>query len=214
MTALARWPNVPRTAVAAAGRCGLPDTWPESRGTGVMPARSQARSRTTIVADRFGLLSPTALAPFLTPSPVVADLRHRRIVWPVHTKEIWDDVDVPERRRHAGRHCPRAHRRFRVCRRSRGPAPYRFLAFGEEFPGLLPVDRGGAPIAGELYDVPLNKLQQLLRAEPPQLELSIVTLSDGQLSLGMVVRAGQEINSAITDITEAGSWRRHLSTRA
>ena len=81
MTALARWPNVPRSAVvAAAGRCGLPDTWPESRGTGVMPARS-ARSRATIVADRLGLLSPTALAPFLTPSPVrVADLRHGRIV--------------------------------------------------------------------------------------------------------------------------------------
>lgn len=74
------------------------------------------------------------------------------------------------------------------------------------------MDRGGAPIAGELYDVPLNKLQQLLRAEPPQLELSIVTLSDGQPSLGMVVRAGQEINPAITDITEVGSWRRHLST--
>jgi hypothetical protein len=50
------------------------------------------------------------------------------------------------------------------------------------------VDRGGAPIAGELYDVPVNKLQQPLRAEPPQLELSIVTLSDGQPSLGMVVR--------------------------
>ncbi|MGH3262354.1 MAG: allophanate hydrolase-related protein [Trebonia sp.] len=91
---------------------------------------------------------------------------------------------------------------------------YRFLAFGWEFPGLLPVDRGGAPITGELYDVPLGKLQRLLRAEPPQLELSIVTLSDGQPSLGMVVRAGQEINSTITDITEIGSWRRHLSTRA
>ena len=88
---------------------------------------------------------------------------------------------------------------------------YRFLAFGEEFPGLLPVDRDGAAIVGELYDVPLDKLQRLLRAEPPQLELSVVTLSDGQLSFGMVVRAGQAIDSATIDITEVASWRRHLS---
>jgi hypothetical protein len=70
------------------------------------------------------------------------------------------------------------------------------------------VARGGAAIAGELYGVPLNKLQQLLRAEPPQLELSIVTLSDRQPSLGMVVRAGREINSAIAKaVSHVGAAR-------
>ncbi len=41
-------------------------------------------------------------------------------------------------------------------------ARYRFLAFGREFPGLLPDDEAGASIVGELYDVPMEKLAQLL----------------------------------------------------
>lgn len=94
---------------------------------------------------------------------------------------------------------------------------YRFLAFGDlgrDFPGLLPVERGGAAIAGELYDVPMDKLRRLLRAEPPELELSIVTLADGRLSFGMVVRAGGQADAATADITDAASWRRHLSETA
>lgn len=89
---------------------------------------------------------------------------------------------------------------------------YRFLAFGEEFPGLLPVDQGGGSVTGELYDVPLDQLRQLLRNEPPQLEFSIVALSGGQLSFGMVVRAGDMGESATSDITEIGSWRLYRST--
>lgn len=86
---------------------------------------------------------------------------------------------------------------------------YRFLAFGEEFPGLLPVDQGGAAILGELYDVPMDKLRQLLRAEPAELELSIVTLEGGELSFGMVVRADLDTEEATSDITAVGSWRKH-----
>lgn len=88
---------------------------------------------------------------------------------------------------------------------------YRFLAFGEEFPGLLPVAQDGGSIVGELYDVPMDKLQQLLRAEPPELELSIVTLAGGTLSFGMVVRSDLDANSSTTDITEVASWRAHRS---
>lgn len=93
-------------------------------------------------------------------------------------------------------------------------ARYRFLAFGKDFPGLLPVDEDGAEISGELYDVPMDKLQHLLLAEPLELELSVVTLSDGRLSFGMVVRAGQEDDPATTDITGIASWRRYLSDDA
>ena len=91
-------------------------------------------------------------------------------------------------------------------------ARYRFLAFGREFPGLLPDDEAGASIVGELYDVPMEKLAQLLVSEPPQLELSIVTLDDGELVFGMVVRADQKTSEGTVDITGLASWRRYLET--
>jgi hypothetical protein len=81
-------------------------------------------------------------------------------------------------------------------------------AAGAERP--VPDDVAGAPIEGELYDVPMDKLANLLATEPPVLELSIVTLQDGELSFGMVVRAGAEVAAGATDITEIGSWRHYL----
>jgi gamma-glutamylcyclotransferase (GGCT)/AIG2-like uncharacterized protein YtfP len=89
-------------------------------------------------------------------------------------------------------------------------ARYRFFAFGRKFPGLVPDDVSGASIQGELYDVSMEKLASLLATEPAELELSIVTLDDGELSFGMVVRAGQEVAAGAADITELGSWRRYL----
>ncbi len=49
-------------------------------------------------------------------------------------------------------------------------------------------------------------------SEPPQLELSIVTLDDGELVFGMVVRADQETPEGTVDITGFASWRRYLET--
>jgi gamma-glutamylcyclotransferase (GGCT)/AIG2-like uncharacterized protein YtfP len=89
-------------------------------------------------------------------------------------------------------------------------AKYRFFAFGREFPGLVPDDEAGASIEGELYDVPMDRLASLLATEPPVLELSIVTLADGELSFGMVVRAGAEVAAGAVDITKIGSWRHYL----
>jgi gamma-glutamylcyclotransferase (GGCT)/AIG2-like uncharacterized protein YtfP len=89
-------------------------------------------------------------------------------------------------------------------------ARYRFFAFGREFPGLVPDDAAGASILGELYDVSMEKLAQLLAGEPRQLELSIVELDDGELAFGMIVRADQEISAGAVDITEFASWRRYL----
>jgi gamma-glutamylcyclotransferase (GGCT)/AIG2-like uncharacterized protein YtfP len=91
-------------------------------------------------------------------------------------------------------------------------ARYRFFAFGREFPGLVLDDEAGASILGELYDVPMEKLAHLLALEPRQLELSIVTLDDGELAFGMVVRANQEISADAVDITEFASWRRYLDS--
>jgi gamma-glutamylcyclotransferase (GGCT)/AIG2-like uncharacterized protein YtfP len=91
-------------------------------------------------------------------------------------------------------------------------AKYRFFAFGRDFPGLLPDDESGSSILGELYDVPMDKLAHLLASEPQQLELSIVTLDDGELSFGMVVRADQQHSAGVVDITEFASWRRYLDS--
>jgi len=93
-------------------------------------------------------------------------------------------------------------------------ARYRFFAFGREFPGLLPDDEAGASIVGELYDVPMAKLAELLSREPAALELSVVTLDDGELAFGMVIRAGQEMSPGTIDITGLASWRRYLEAAA
>ncbi len=98
----------------------------------------------------------------------------------------------------------------------RNTAPqYRFLSFRDEFPGLVRVAAdGGERVAGELYDVPMGKLRQLLLAEPSELELSIITLDDGSLSFGMVVRSGMETGPGVHDITRWASWRAYLDAQA
>ena len=75
---------------------------------------------------------------------------------------------------------------------------YRFYSIRDEFPALCPVGEGGGAILGELYDVPMSRLRDLLAREPPELELSIVELAAGaaapgespglELSFGMVLR--------------------------
>jgi gamma-glutamylcyclotransferase (GGCT)/AIG2-like uncharacterized protein YtfP len=90
---------------------------------------------------------------------------------------------------------------------ARTAARYRFLDFGD-FPGLLPVAEGGGEIEGELYGLDYARLRErLLPGEPPELELSVIELSDGSGTLSMVVRA--EAAAGATDITEHASWRRY-----
>jgi gamma-glutamylcyclotransferase (GGCT)/AIG2-like uncharacterized protein YtfP len=89
---------------------------------------------------------------------------------------------------------------------------YRFHSVRDEFPALCPVAEGGGPIVGELYDVPMAKLRDLLAREPPELELSIVELEAGdpraaQLSFGMVLRREERDRGLYADITAYGGWR-------
>jgi gamma-glutamylcyclotransferase (GGCT)/AIG2-like uncharacterized protein YtfP len=88
---------------------------------------------------------------------------------------------------------------------------YRFYSVRDEFPALHPVDDGGQPVLGELYDVPMTQLHKLLAREPPELELSIVELESGELSFGMVLRRGER-EQAFPDITSYGGWRAYRST--
>lgn len=81
---------------------------------------------------------------------------------------------------------------------------YRFLSFGT-FPGLLPVETGGAAIEGELYDVDyIHMRERLLPGEPPELELSVIELDDGEGACSMIVRPGAADQGL--DITHHGSW--------
>ncbi len=84
---------------------------------------------------------------------------------------------------------------------------YRFCSVRDEFPALYPVRDGGRAILGELYDVPMPQLRDLLASEPPELELSIVELENGDLAFGMVLRRGEHERGAHKDITGHGGWR-------
>ena len=83
---------------------------------------------------------------------------------------------------------------------------YRFYSVRDEFPGLYPSAEGGQPILGELYDVPMGPLSALLATEPPELELSIIELEDGELSFAMVLRAAEHVHGIHKDITSYGGW--------
>jgi gamma-glutamylcyclotransferase (GGCT)/AIG2-like uncharacterized protein YtfP len=95
---------------------------------------------------------------------------------------------------------------------------YRLYSVRDEYPALSPVSEGGQPILGELYDVPMDQLWELLANEPPELELSMVEL-DAQaagpqpaerLSFGMVLRRGER--GGYTDITHHGGWLAYRRT--
>jgi gamma-glutamylcyclotransferase (GGCT)/AIG2-like uncharacterized protein YtfP len=88
---------------------------------------------------------------------------------------------------------------------------YRLYSVRDEFPALHPVGDGGQPVLGELYDVPMTHLHELLAREPPELELSIVELESGELSFGMVLRRSERAQ-ALTDITSYGGWRAYRGT--
>jgi hypothetical protein len=92
---------------------------------------------------------------------------------------------------------------------------YRLYSVRDEFPALGPVRAGGQPILGELYDVPMSRLWDLLAHEPPELEFSMVELADADgaatLSFGMILRRGERDDYA--DITGHGGWLAYRRTR-
>src|SRR5258707_15009022 len=66
---------------------------------------------------------------------------------------------------------------------------YRLYSVRDEFPALCPVSEGGHAIEGELYDVPMGQLGDLLAREPPELELWIVELAAGAPAPGEALAA-------------------------
>jgi gamma-glutamylcyclotransferase (GGCT)/AIG2-like uncharacterized protein YtfP len=96
---------------------------------------------------------------------------------------------------------------------------YRLYSVGDRYPALQLAEEGtGAPgsaIAGEVYDLPLDLLRDdLLPAEPPELELGVIQLADGTAALGMILRRPCPAMADLADITRFGGWRNYLSRPA
>ena len=92
---------------------------------------------------------------------------------------------------------------------ARTAATYRFFAVRDEFPGLLPVTRGGRSIDGELYEIPEDVLyEHLLPAEPEELEFGTVTLIDGEEVHAMILQPDRlKPGDKVVDISELGGFR-------
>ena len=73
-------------------------------------------------------------------------------------------------------------------------------------------DGDGQPILGELYDVEMKPLRALLDTEPPELELTVIELDDGELSFAMVLRTSEHEHGGHKDISAYGSWRAYRAS--
>jgi gamma-glutamylcyclotransferase (GGCT)/AIG2-like uncharacterized protein YtfP len=91
---------------------------------------------------------------------------------------------------------------------------YLLYSVGGRYPALRPCAPGegiGGAIAGEVYDLSLDLLRDdLLPAEPPELELGVIELTDGSAALGMVLRKSCHTLEDLIDITAFGGWRAYL----
>lgn len=95
----------------------------------------------------------------------------------------------------------------------RTAARYRFYSVRDEFPGLAPAAGGeGVEIPGELYDVPLSTIgEAFMPAEPDELELGVVELSDGSHALGVRLRPGEAESGRHREISGYDGWRAYRS---
>ena len=103
--------------------------------------------------------------------------------------------------------------RARFVREARTAPRYRLYSIGDVHPGMLPADAdaGGVSVAGELYRLDLEHLEQLVADEPPGLGVGVVELDDGRRTLG-VFWAALELPDAAADISEFGGWRAYRAS--
>ncbi len=99
-----------------------------------------------------------------------------------------------------------------------GPATtaprYHFYSVGDRFPGLVPVEDGGASIAGELYELEEHAwFDSLLPSEPPELRPGLITLSDGQEVHAMILELDRADPAELINITSFGGWRAYWASR-
>ncbi|MFF1905809.1 gamma-glutamylcyclotransferase [Kitasatospora sp. NPDC058218] len=90
---------------------------------------------------------------------------------------------------------------------------YRFFSIGDVCPGLLADPGVDTAIEGELYDITLEHLRDvILPDEPRELELGVITLADGTPCLSMLLARGEVDRGVHREITGYGGWRAYLAT--
>ncbi|MFI9272751.1 gamma-glutamylcyclotransferase [Kitasatospora sp. NPDC052896] len=89
---------------------------------------------------------------------------------------------------------------------------HRFFSIRDVCPGLLPDPAAGGAIEGELYELSLELLRDvLLPGEPPELQLGVIRLADGSACFSMVLARGELERGVHKEITEFGGWRAYLA---
>ena len=89
---------------------------------------------------------------------------------------------------------------------------YRFYSVRDEFPGLVPVERDGVSVWGELYEMDRSAWRdQLLPSEPKELVPGEVELDDGTRSHVMLLELERvPPGEKRVDISAFGGWRAYL----
>ncbi|MEU6233625.1 gamma-glutamylcyclotransferase [Kitasatospora sp. NPDC047058] len=90
---------------------------------------------------------------------------------------------------------------------------YRFFSIDDVCPGLHPDPAVDTAIDGELYDITLEHLRDvILPGEPRELELGVIELEDGSACLSMLLARGELDRGVHREITHHGGWRAYLAT--
>jgi hypothetical protein len=88
---------------------------------------------------------------------------------------------------------------------------YQIWSIEDIHPAMKKVLSGGISVALEVWEVPAEGLAAILMQEPAGLCIGLVTLADGQRTLGVL---GEDflIETKGKDITHFGSWRAYIAS--
>ncbi|MEV8321862.1 gamma-glutamylcyclotransferase [Kitasatospora sp. NPDC056731] len=90
---------------------------------------------------------------------------------------------------------------------------YRFFSIDDVCPGLLADPAVDTAIEGELYEITLEHLRDVvLPGEPRELELGVIELDDGSACLSMLLARGEVERGVHREITHHGGWRAYLGS--
>jgi gamma-glutamylcyclotransferase (GGCT)/AIG2-like uncharacterized protein YtfP len=101
----------------------------------------------------------------------------------------------------------------RLCGEWTTAPAYRLYSVGDRHPAMVRDDARGVGVTGELYEVPLPVLRNVLEGEPPGLGIGVVELADGELTLGIMWLAA-ELPPSAREISEFGDWRLYRASRS
>jgi gamma-glutamylcyclotransferase (GGCT)/AIG2-like uncharacterized protein YtfP len=87
---------------------------------------------------------------------------------------------------------------------------YQIFSIADIHPGMIPVERKGVSVTGEIYELDFEHLQRLLADEPAGLGLGVVELEDDAKMLG-IFWVASELPSTAVDISRFGGWREYRS---